>query len=306
MNLPEPSQTGDFYVAFLSILLEGAPFILLGTVISGFIHAYLPANLFERLLPKAGVPAVLVSGLLGAILPVCECAIVPVIRRLVRKGLPLGCAVTYMLSAPIVNPVVVLSTVSAFAGQAPGSMALSRVSLGYCVAVLAGLVVSRLGAARVLRGGVAGPAGEAAHDHGALTGQQKLVVAMRTAMRDMLDTGMYFTIGVLITAVVRSQFSDEALLAIGQNAALAVPGMMLFAFVLSLCSTTDAFIVAQIAGISRVAKLAFLTYGPMMDMKLIFLYSSVFRKRFVLGMVFALAAAVGGLSLLWQALGFPG
>lgn len=286
-------------MAFLSILLEGAPYILFGTLISGFIHAYLPGNLMERLLPKSKGAAVLVAGLLGAILPVCECAIVPVIRRLVKKGLPLGCAVSYMLSAPIVNPVVVLSTVSAFAGQSAWFMAMSRVAIGYIVAVLVGLVVTRLKERTVLKASVTEGGGGDSHDHAELGGQQKLVLAMRTSMRDMLDTGMYFTIGVLITSVVRSQFSDDALLALGKTEMIAVPGMMVFAFILSLCSTTDAFIVAQLSAISGSAKLAFLTYGPMMDVKLLFMYSAVFKKRFVVWMVFGLAVLVGLLCVLW-------
>ena len=116
---PAPSPTGDIFYAFLSILLEGAPFILLGALISGVIDAWLPSGAMDRLLPKRALPAILVSGLLGIIFPVCECAIVPVIRRLVQKGLPLGCAMTYMLAAPIVNPIVALSTWTAFTGRDP-------------------------------------------------------------------------------------------------------------------------------------------------------------------------------------------
>ena len=165
--------------------------------------------------------------------------------------------------------------------------------------VMVGLVVTRLKQGTVLKAGVADGDGGHSHDHSSMGGQQKLVLAMRTAMRDMLDTGMYFTIGVLITSVVRSQFSDDALLTLGKTEAIAVPGMMVFAFILSLCSTTDAFIVAQLSAISGSAKLAFLTYGPMMDVKLLFMYSSVFKKRFVVWMVFGLAVLVGLLCVLW-------
>ena len=114
MASTELSPFTDFCFLFLSIVLEGAPFILLGTLISGFIDAYLPPGLIDRWLPKNKPLAVILSGLLGAIFPVCECAIVPVIRRLIRKGLPVSCAITYMLSAPIINPIVVISTMNAF------------------------------------------------------------------------------------------------------------------------------------------------------------------------------------------------
>jgi uncharacterized membrane protein YraQ (UPF0718 family) len=84
----------DFALAFLSILFEGAPLILLGTLVSGFIDVYLPAGVMDRFLPRNHILAVLAAGLMGAIFPVCECAVVPVIRRLVKKGLPISCALT--------------------------------------------------------------------------------------------------------------------------------------------------------------------------------------------------------------------
>ena len=114
MDSESLSPFTDFCYLFLSIILEGAPFILLGTLISGFIDAYLPPGLIDRWLPKNKPLAVIFSGLLGFVFPVCECAVVPVIRRLIRKGLPVSCAITYMLSAPIINPIVVISTMKAF------------------------------------------------------------------------------------------------------------------------------------------------------------------------------------------------
>lgn len=293
MTRPDPSSLGDFYVAFLSILLEGAPYILLGTLISGFIHAYLPSNALERLLPKNGTVAVLVSGLLGGILPVCECATVPVIRRLVRKGLPVSCAVTYMLASPIINPVVVISTWSAFSGGDPWSMVGARLAMGYMVAVIIGLFVHRLRPSAVLKPSVLASGGsDGSHDHSELPGATKLVLALRTTMRDFLDTSLYFTIGVLITAVFNSQVPADLMVNVAGNDLIAVPFMMAMAFVLSLCSTTDAFIAAQIGVLSNVSKLAFLVYGPMMDVKLVFLYSTVFKKKFVFWMAVAIGVLI--------------
>jgi uncharacterized membrane protein YraQ (UPF0718 family) len=80
---------------------------------------------------------------------------------------------------------------------------------------------------------------------------------------------------------------------------LAVPGLMLLAMLLSLCSTTDAFIAANMQAFSWVAKLGFLVFGPMFDLKLMFLYSSVFRKRFVVTLVLALFLLVAAFCGLW-------
>ncbi|MGK0185258.1 MAG: uncharacterized membrane protein YraQ (UPF0718 family) [Verrucomicrobiales bacterium] len=303
----------DIARSFISILLEGAPFILLGTLISGFIDAYLPKNAMDRLLPKNRVLAIFASGLLGAIFPVCECAIVPVIRRLVKKGLPVACAVTYMLSAPIINPITVVSTYSAFKGVAM-EMTLSRLLMAYMVTVFVGLLVHKIAPNKILADHIAAElpdGGESVepeakevvpHDNDADKGKgNRLIHAFRTAQTDFLETGMYFVIGVIIAATFSTSPALQDLVrSFASNDMIAVPGMMVFAFILSLCSTTDAFIIAADASLSLTSKLAFLVYGPMMDVKLLFLYSSVFRKKFVLFLVFGLFILIGLLCIPWS------
>ncbi len=335
-------RLGDIAFAFLSILFEGAPFIFVGTLISGFIDAYLPPGLIDRWLPKKRALAVMVSGLMGGVFPVCECAIVPVIRRLIQKGLPISCAITYMLSAPIINPIVVVSTLSAFSGQDAGFMAASRLIIAYMVTVFVGLVVlrfspkdilrpsvyqglkasgeSRAAPARAPEGGPAESDGEepghdhhhdehahakeGGHEHGHAhdeppVAEARLVLAMRSAMRDFLDTAMFFSIGVLITAVFNTQVSQDLIIPLAQNEWLAVGSMMSLGFILSLCSTSDAFIAATLAAFSYYAKLAFLVYGPMMDVKLLFMYASVFRKRFVFILAVSLFILIGLICVRW-------
>jgi uncharacterized membrane protein YraQ (UPF0718 family) len=329
----------DFALAFLSILFEGAPFILLGTLISGFVDVYLPAGTMDRLLPKNRTLAVVMAGLLGGVFPVCECAVVPVIRRLVSKGLPVSCALTYMLAAPIVNPITALSTWKAFQGQQAGLMTGSRLLLGFLLAVVVGLIASRLSRSAILKPKLVeslatgdAPATQAnsccdhshepdhaepsccGHDHGAEksccghdhshapAADHRVVAAFRSALKDFVEVGVYFTIGVAITALFNTGIAPGAkwLDGLAQNPTAAPAALMALAFILSLCSTSDAFIAATLAKFSWGAKLAFLTFGPMMDVKLLFLYQSVFNKRFIAWLAIGLFLAIGGLSMLWQ------
>ncbi len=312
-SLPDPSRTGDILMAFLSILFEGAPYILVGTVLSGFIDAFLPAKLLDRVLPKNKVLATFMAGLLGLIFPVCECAVVPVVRRLVQKGLPLSCAMTYLLSAPIINPIVAVSTLTAFKefqditslpAVLDATMTLGRLSLGYVVAVLVGLLMLRFRVTDILKGSVAAVVTAAAartEEPAAATPpfNDRLVHAMRTAMRDFLDTGMYFTIGVIITSVFNTQVDQSKVDAFASSEWLAIPSMMTLSFILSLCSTSDAFIAAPMAAFSAASKLAFLVFGPMMDVKLVFMYAGVFRRRVVVGLLIGLFLLIGLLSGPW-------
>ena len=307
MPFTEPSQIGDLYFAFLAILFEGAPYILLGTIISGFIDAYLPSNIMDRFLPKNRYAAIALSGLLGAIFPVCECAIVPVIRRLVQKGLPVSCAITYMLSAPIVNPIVAASTFSAFGGEFHDihagdalNLTLSRIGFAYLITVFVGIAVHQFSIKSILRNNLLKKieADAQTKKSGAVLSKNKetpdrLLIAIRSTARDFLDVGMYFVIGVMITALYRTQIPQGLVDNFASSDWVGIPVMMILAFVLSLCSTSDAFIASQMLSFSSAAKLAFLTYGPMMDVKLVFMYSSVFKPKFVLILAVGLFVIIG-------------
>ncbi|GAA5122970.1 permease [Luteolibacter yonseiensis] len=330
-----PDSQQDFALAFLSILFEGAPFILLGTLISGFIDIYLPAGAMDRFLPRNKFLAVLTAGLLGAVFPVCECAVVPVIRRLVKKGLPVSCALTYMLAAPIVNPITALSTWKAFQGQGAAMMVSSRLLLGFLIAVGVGLIVSKMPLASVLKAKLVdslkkdesgqGHHGHDHHDHGhdhsccghdhsgdshhhhhEPGGDTRLVSAFRSSLKDFVDVAVYFSIGVAITALFNTGIAPGAqwLDGLAKNPVGAPAALMALAFILSLCSTSDAFIAATLDKFSWGAKLAFLTFGPMMDVKLLFLYQTVLKKRFIVLLALGLFLAIGGISIFWQTLIF--
>ena len=315
MALNEPSQIGDFLFAFLGILFEGAPYILLGTIISGFIDAYLPSNIMDRFLPKNRYFAIIISGFLGAIFPVCECAIVPVIRRLVQKGLPVSCAITYMLSAPIVNPIVAISTYSAFSGDDALFMTLSRIGVAYFVTVLFGFVIHQFSVRSILKDKLLNKIQKAplsavkdSSEEAKLTNptSDKLLIALRSSSRDFLDVGMYFIIGVMITALYRTQIDQSIVDGFGESDWVGIPTMMILSFVLSLCSTSDAFIASQMLSFSASAKLAFLTYGPMMDVKLVFMYGAIFKPKFVMIMAISLFIAIAIIFGQWGNIPVPG
>lgn len=296
----------DFSFAFLSILLEGLPFLLLGTMISGLIDQFLPARLMTRLLPRNPYAGAFVSGLLGLIFPMCECGVVPIIRRLMAKGLPAANAITYMLSAPIVNPIVAISTYAAFRGQAPLEVTLLRLGLGYGVAVLVGMAVHNLPLHLVLRNKViaeiAQPQGLSGHAAaGGIVG--RLWGALHVCVGDFLNMTVYFVLGAAAAALFNTSVNQDVIVPLAMNDWLATGSMMALAAALCLCSTTDAFIAATFTMFPTTSKLAFMVFGPMVDLKLIFLYSSVFRKRFVLGLVFGLFVLIGLLCVRLQVIG---
>jgi len=315
-------NAGDFAVAFLSVLLEGIPFLLLGSLISGLVDAFVSPEKLAQVLPKNRTAAVFVSGLLGLAFPMCECGSVVVIRRFLRKGLPVGCAVTYMLGAPVVSPIVALSTFAAFRGQNPAEMTLLRLGLGLVIAIFVGLLMDRLPAQSVLQSGVASPETSPA-PRAARTGLSvgtipaamgsplplsvgtKFLRSIYSAATDFLDVAVFFVIGAGITAVLGTAVDRSLLEPLAATPLLAIFAMMAAAVALALCSTTDAFIAAtSFPGFPMTAKLAFLVFGPMFDLKLYWLYGLLFKRKVVVLLGLGLFAGVGLLCWRLHALGF--
>ena len=291
----------DFQYAFLSILLEGIPFLLGGALLSGLLEEFLPQSLMTRLLPKNPRMAVIASGLLGLLFPVCECGIVPVVRRLMRKGLPVSCGITYMLAAPIVNPLVILSTLAAFRGQGAIEMTVLRFALGLSVAVLAGWVVTPISPASIVRSELLS-SNESGHHHHHADPMRSLLDRLHNAAgvatRDFLDVAVYFVIGAGAASLFSTAVNQEIILPLASNPILSIASLMGLASVLSVCSTTDAFIAATLTTFPMTAKLAFLVFGPMLDFKLLFLYSAAFSKRFILSLAVGLFLVIG--VLCWR------
>jgi hypothetical protein len=288
----------DFSLSFLGIIFEGIPFLVLGSILSGAVEAFVPRETITRWLPKNYGGAIVVCALLGLVLPMCECASVVIIRRLVRKGLPLGCAITYMMGAPIVSPIVALSTYVAFRGQNPLEMTLLRMVLGFLIAVGVGMAVRDIPADKLLQPemmdslpgrrrtglsmAVAGDDSAASLVAPGVRG--KLFKTVQSATADFLDVTFFFVVGAAIASTFNTAVNQNLLVPLATNPALSVMAMMVLAFALALCSSTNAFIAVSFQMFPASAKLAFLLFGPVFDTKLFFMYGAVFRRWFVLSL----------------------
>lgn len=294
-----PPWLEAFASYFLAICLEAVPFILLGALVTAVLEVWLPAETLPRLTAKLGPWGVPAVALLSPLFPVCECGVVMVARGLMRKGLPLPHAVTYLLAAPIVNPTVLAATYIAYQDL---EHPLWRGLGGFMVAVAVGWAVLALRPRQALAGGgqaepgptpvqaldsLAAPATPAApacgcgHDHPPARSGVAARVAGRLA-DDFAEMMPYFLAGVFLASGIKTFLSGEALAALGGHALTGPIAMMVLAAVLSLCSEADAFVAASFTEFSFTAHIAFLVLGPMFDLKLMLAYRLIFRARFIL------------------------
>ncbi len=281
---------GTGALIFSSILIEALPFVLVGAVASAVLHVYVPSSAFARFgsLPRVlQVPAAAVAGFA---FPVCECGSVPVARGLIRRGVHPSASVAFMLSAPIVNPIVLASTWIAFRGRGIGAeMVLARAGLGLTVAMLAAWAIAgrRGGAEQILRGRVDVDAEEHDHDHQG----ERTSAFLAHVTSDFLYMGRFLVVGAALSAILQTLVPQRILGGIAGTPVLAVLALMALAFMLALCSEADAFVAVSFVAFPLSAQLAFLVFGPALDAKLTVLYGATFRDRFALRLL-AVAAPV--------------
>lgn len=283
--LTERFQT--FVTIFLGIFIEAAPFLLAGSIVSGFIAVFVDQGMVDRFLPRRALPAALSGAALGMIFPVCECGVVPVTRRLYEKGLPMSIGIAFLLAAPVVNPVVIVSTYAAFGW---GPVLWARLGVSFAVAAIIGLVFHLARPKEMLLPAVSDLHHEACHHphashdhtHPRASVGERTRQALNTAGDDFLDMARYLIIGSMLAAGMQTLVPQTMLLAIGQGPVSSVLAMQALAFVLSVCSTVDAFLaLAFSSSFTTGSIIAFLTFGPMVDIKSSLMFLGVFQRRIV-------------------------
>jgi uncharacterized protein len=290
------AQVQGLVTTFLGIFIEALPFLLAGVVASVLIQQFVTPTRLTRLLPRHVVGATLVGTLLGLAFPVCECGAIPASRRLVRKGAPPATGIAFALAAPVVNPIVIISTTIAFADW---RWAAARVGLTIVIAMIIGLILGMgFHPAQVLVPAALPDAGDAHvhgptcdHDHAAGEVGWRGMLAHGSA--EFFEMSQYLVVGGLLAATMQTFVPQSWFLSLTQDAGLGIAGplvaivvLMLVAVVLSVCSTVDAFLALSFLGLVHPgAIMAFLVFGPMIDIKSTFMLASTFRRTTVAAMV---------------------
>ncbi len=295
----EPERIGwlrNLLIVFGSLLVEAMPFIFLGALVSAAIEVLVPSSSFARIgrLPRnLQLPAAAVAGMA---FPVCECGSVPVARRLASKGLSPGAAITFMLAAPIVNPVVIASTFVAYRGRDTlWVMVLGRLALGFIVAMTVGWVVGAVRGDQLLRRrGTDGGANEVP-DEGSRWRQ-----FFGHWSGDVVFMARFLIMGAAIAAAVQTFVPQSIIDGVASLPVLSLIAMMGLAFVMSLCSESDAFVAASFTAFGPAAQLSFLVFGPMVDLKLGALYMGTFERGFFRTVVIGVGTTTLALTLWVQ------
>ncbi|HFI0112956.1 TPA: permease [Streptococcus suis] len=289
-----PSSVLQAGAIFLSIIIEALPFVLIGSLISGFIEVFITPEKALSVLPKNKILAILFGTFIGFIFPSCECGIVPIVHRLLEKKVPNYTAIPFLVTAPIINPIVLFATYTAFGNSV--LFALYRALGAILVSVIVGIILGFYVKEPILK---EYQISQHQNDFSKKTNWQKVGLGLIHAIDEFFDTGRYLVFGCLFASLVQVYIPTAVLTTIGHNPLSAILLMMLLAFLLSLCSEADAFIGASLLSSFGLAPvMAFLVIGPMVDVKNLLMMKHYFTGKFIIRFIAIISIIILGYSLI--------
>lgn len=290
INKADFTKIQNLSTIFISIVLEAIPFILLGSVISALIQVFISEELIGKIMPRNKFIGIIAASLVGMVFPVCECAIIPIAKRLIKKGMPLGMGVTFMLAVPIVNPIVMMSTFYAFYDKPV--MVIMRVGFGILSAIAIGLIITIVENKNLSQVKIS----KYDTDLGCYCGcdsnnelhkyKSKLSVILEHTTREFMSISKYLIFGAFLSSIFQTVVSRRVIESIGSNPMISIVAMMFLAFTLSICSEADAFIARTfLPQFTTGSVLAFLILGPMLDIKNTFMLFGNFKNKLVIKLI---------------------
>lgn len=275
----------DFISLFLSVIVEAFPFVIIGVLVSIFVALFVKEQWLSKFLPKNRFLSHIYVSFIGMFMPVCECGNVPVTRRLMMKGFSLSQSITFFLAAPILNPITLFATWKAF--EPDSRYVILRFVCALIIANAVGLLISLRKKQEDYMTKEFHELCEHDHDHGSKNLFKKATDILQSEFVAIMKM---LIIGAGVAALFQTLIPREVLTSLGSNLFLSVIAMMAFAFIISVCSNVDAFVVLYyVKQFSIGSIMAFLIFGPMIDMKILTMLKSTFKTEFLV-MLTALVA----------------
>lgn len=291
-----PHSVLQMSTIFLSIVIEAIPFVLLGCIISGALQVFLTPERVQKILPKNKFLAILVGSFIGFFFPSCECGIIPIVTQFMRKGVPEHTAFAFMVTAPIINPIVLFSTYIAFGNSM--KFALLRAVGSFIVALLIGSWIAYFNRTPILKAELhEHDHGEHQHHHHETAEKesfgQKVWSVLVHCIDEFFDTGRYLIIGALIASGMQVFLPTQFMLQLTSSKIIGILVMLVLAFTMSLCSEADAFVGSSLLSLFGTnAIVAFLVFGPMVDIKNLMMMKRSFHGKFILQLIALISVIV--------------
>lgn len=269
----------DGTIIFWSIIIQAIPFLVIGIIIALLAEWHF----FKKQTHKpndSNLKGIVKMSFIGMILPVCECGNIPLVKKMIENRVKLQYAITFLFAAPALNPLVILSTWSAF--RSNPSIVFWRITLTIFIAIILGIVFSLYPEKAEL---ITKSLKEKINCE--KNTSKNLKDIFKKFCQEFIEMLAILIVGAFIATIIQLVIPREFISTVGREPVLSSIVMILFAFILSVCANVDAFIALSYSNLfSAGSLLAFLVFGPMIDLKNVFLMKNIFSHKAIVMMSF--------------------
>ena len=263
----------SFFISLLGVVCEMAPYLLLGFLIAGLLHVFVPERFYAKYLSRDNKFAVLYAALLGVPLPLCSCGVIPTAIGLRNEKASKGAVASFLIATPQTGIDSILATFSLMGL----GFAIVRPVAALITGVCGGLLVDRL----VKDDDASAPAPSCCcdDDHSG----SKVWRVLKYSFYDMMqDIGGRLVVGLLLAALIQVVIPDEFFLTFGKQPLLQMLVILAVAVPMYICSTGSIPVAAALVmkGLSPGAALVMLMAGPAVNLASILVVRKSLGSRF--------------------------
>ncbi len=263
---------GQFFNALLAVINAMSPYLLLGFLIAGILHVFVPKRFYAKYLSRNNKLSVLWAAMLGVPLPLCSCGVIPTAVGLKNEGASKGAVASFLIATPQTGIDSILATFSLMGL----GFAVVRPVAALVTGVCGGFLVNRL--VKDDEGEYIAEASSCKVESG-----NRIWRVFKYAYFDMVqDIGLRLAIGLLVAALINVAVPDEFFLSFGKQPLLQMLVILVVAVPMYICSTGSIPVAAALMmkGLSPGAALVMLMAGPAVNIASILVVRKSMGGRF--------------------------
>lgn len=264
---------------------EMAPFLLLGFLLAGLMHEFIPHRVYSEYLSRPNFRSVLLAALFGIPLPLCSCGVLPTAMGLRREGGSHGATVSFLIATPQTGVDSIIATYSLMGLP----FAVIRPIVALLTAILGGTLINVFQSKDeivVVRNSTVN------EEHKSLT--QKLKDSLRYGFVEMMgDIGKWLVVGLVVAGMITALVPDGWFAAFKDNSLLSILLVLCISVPMYVCATGSIPIAVALMmkGLTPGAALVLLMAGPACNVASMLVINKVLGRRTLL---LYLSAIVGG------------
>ena len=277
----------EYITPLIDLLNEMTPYLLLGFLIAGILHEFVPRRIYADRLSKNNFSSVLWAALFGVPLPLCSCGVIPTAASLYREGASKGATVSFLISTPQTGVDSILATASVIGLP----FAIIRPVVAFVTAIAGGVITNRICRNEQK------PAQQTTPQTEKKSITEKIIGTLRYGFVDMIqDIGKWIVIGLVVAAAITVLLPDNFFVTLNKYPLLNMIMILAVSMPMFLCATGSIPIAAalMLKGLSPGAALVLLMAGPATNMATILVINKVLgRKTLITYLATIMLGAIG-------------